>query len=892
MKYKLCFLTCLLAVGVLASCGTYDQNDYRSSNSELEDKKQLDAPANLRYDNGFLKWNVVEFATNYFVKIDGEEYSSNLNSFDLLTINLKSGNHEAMVKSIGSNEYYSSLYSNIVNFTYENPNEKPLELPDSVKTEDLFNNSDAYRVKEAKDSNGDSILTEAFTVYNHDYYIYQIGLIESVPLQENVETKKYNGQTKDTLEFTTTVSTTESIESTLESVVSKTAKVDSSIEASMSSSFILEFEIKSSISVSSSFTTSHSDSVTRAVSKTETYSKKVSYTFEPDISAVGHYRHILVGNIVVYFLEVYDHSTKEKLVGTKYSVISSTEVCLEYSKDDPTFSRSRFDTIEFTRSNSNLPKIEHDYTEAYDQIIDLQFDDKILSVIPNLGIMKINLNSFYTRDEDNVVKNIDYEFYSDNVLSIYPLYKGIPINQIIFEGLYNKVDEYGILLDNLVGDLSVKFEGNWDIEPDIVFKNLGLFSSHGESIFDFTKFENISIMFKGENYLESRSNSHEAIIKGKSINFYGGEASSLKILANTTSKMNGTKGIIANNLTIKGKNSLVTIKGGDAGDATTSSTDGYIGGNGIECLNFYAEGLLNFAIYGGNGGKGSQGSARAGNGGQGGNSLVADEQCYIEANEFVVVPGKGGDGANGLDGINGKNGSNAESDSTNNGGNGSNGADGQNGGNGGSTGIGILSNELLINCENNKAIIYQNGAGGKGGAGGRGGNGGSAGSKQTWTGSPNGNGKGGNAGAGGKGGDGGSTGFTGLPYKASNIDIKIPMQIELISLNKLSGQAGNGGKGGNGGDTGQTNRWGGNKDDAGYAGKGGNSGKTGDVLINEIYRSMIDGSLFIADNNAAIGYAGSPGMYALGKGPNNVGYSNKTNTNGISGGKGSLTYVS
>ncbi len=893
MKYKLCFLTCLLAIGMLASCGQQDPVVPNSSNSEPEEKKQLAAPENLRYENGFLKWNVVEFASNYFVSVDGEEYSSSLNSFDLLTINLQSGGHAAMVKSIGNSEYYSSPYSNPITFTYENSNDKPIEVQEPVKTEDVFDQNNAYKVKDTKDKNGDSVLAESFTIYNHDYYIYQIGLIESVPLQENVESKKYNGQTKDTLEFTTTVSTTEAIETTLESVVEDTIKIDKgfedSISASVGTSFAkLETELKIFSSVSKELTSSHSESVTKAASMTETYSKKVSYTFEPDISPVGHYRHILVGNIVVYFLEVYDHSTKEKLVGTKYSVISSTEICLEYSKDDPTFSRSRFDTIEFIRSNNDLPEIDCDYTEAYDQSIDSLFSDDVLSVLPNLGIMKVNLCSLYSRDEESTIKGIDYEFYSDNVLTIYPLYNGIPINQIIFEGKYNQKDAYGILLDKLVGDLSVDFGGNWDIVPDIVFKNLGLFSSHGESVFDFTKFDSISVTFKGENYIEGRSSSHESIIKGNNINFFGNSNSSLKVLANALSDNYGIKGISATDLTIKGNKTSVTVKGGDAAPGTTDDVDGYTGGTGIDCANLYAEGLLDFTIYGGSGGKGSQGSERAGNGGQGGNGITATANCYIETNELIVAPGKGGDGA---DGNNGTNGRSAPSDSKENGGSGGKASDGQNGGNGGSTGIGILCDELVINCSESKAIIYQNGAGGKGGNGGRGGNGGHAGSRQNIFGVAAGNGKGGNGGTGGNGGNGGTTGFTGLPYKVNSIDAKNSMQIELVSLDKLSGQAGNGGSGGNGGNTGQTERWGAYQSDAGQAGKGGNSGKTGDVLINELYKSMMDGSLFIADNKATIGHAGSPGMYALGSGSGNVGYSNKTNINGTSGGKGSVIYV-
>ena len=52
---------------------------------------QLEKPQNLRVDNNIAKWNVVEMADGYVLSIEGDEYSSQSNYFDLKVLELKMG---------------------------------------------------------------------------------------------------------------------------------------------------------------------------------------------------------------------------------------------------------------------------------------------------------------------------------------------------------------------------------------------------------------------------------------------------------------------------------------------------------------------------------------------------------------------------------------------------------------------------------------------------------------------------------------------------------------------------------------------------------------------------------------------------------------------------------
>lgn len=97
---------------------------------------QLDAPTGLKYSNNKLTWNYVDSASGYIVNVDGVEYSTSNNYYDLSNLDLIDGNeYIAKVKAKGdgyvkTNSDYSLDYV----FIYEKKDEQPLD-PD--KKEDL-----------------------------------------------------------------------------------------------------------------------------------------------------------------------------------------------------------------------------------------------------------------------------------------------------------------------------------------------------------------------------------------------------------------------------------------------------------------------------------------------------------------------------------------------------------------------------------------------------------------------------------------------------------------------------------------------------------------------------------------------------------------------------------
>ena len=95
---------------------------------------QLEKPQNLRVDNNIAKWNVVEMADGYVLSIEGDEYSSQSNYFDLKVLELKNGSYVLKVKAtskqvgVVNSEYseeYTYVVNKIVNEDNPNPNQKP-----------------------------------------------------------------------------------------------------------------------------------------------------------------------------------------------------------------------------------------------------------------------------------------------------------------------------------------------------------------------------------------------------------------------------------------------------------------------------------------------------------------------------------------------------------------------------------------------------------------------------------------------------------------------------------------------------------------------------------------------------------------------------------------------
>lgn len=152
------FLGLLICFGI---CGCNNQSG----------TMQLETPLNLRYDNGFLKWSIVENANEYIVAINLDEYKSESNIFDLTKIGLQEGQYTAKVKALGNGVYASSAFSSEITFNYgvSSPeNGTKLSTPKNIVYE---NNTFSWGAVEGASGYAIKINDEEYTTPSTSYVV-------------------------------------------------------------------------------------------------------------------------------------------------------------------------------------------------------------------------------------------------------------------------------------------------------------------------------------------------------------------------------------------------------------------------------------------------------------------------------------------------------------------------------------------------------------------------------------------------------------------------------------------------------------------------------------------------------------------------------------------------
>lgn len=192
------------------------------------------------------------------------------------------------------------------------------------------------------------------------YYIFNVGYIECVPLQENANYHRYSGTTEDTVTLSSSKSSSNEISNIVQEVETKSGEwhVGGSAEASYG-------PLKAGFEwgVSKQWNNTTTKTVEEVSKFTEEQSESIQYTWKPDISKPGYYRYVLEGTVTIFACIVYDPVKKQEIYSTSYSLVNESYWALEYS-ETPVFKNNEIEKLKLCDEYKNIigiePEIEYE----------------------------------------------------------------------------------------------------------------------------------------------------------------------------------------------------------------------------------------------------------------------------------------------------------------------------------------------------------------------------------------------------------------------------------------------------------------------------------------------------------------------------------------------------
>ena len=173
------------------------------------------------------------------------------------------------------------------------------------------------------------------------YYIFHLGELNGVPLQDNVDSFKYDGNDY-TYSFKKSYSSSQSISTSVKRAVENSTSWtrNFNISGSLSIKNIANIDLGYSKQWGESTITSAEKSYDETSNFSESYESSFQISFNENYPT-GYYRWILFGDIDVYAAIEYEIATGEYSF-ENYSVVASNYFTLDYCKDS-----SRFDDVEY-----------------------------------------------------------------------------------------------------------------------------------------------------------------------------------------------------------------------------------------------------------------------------------------------------------------------------------------------------------------------------------------------------------------------------------------------------------------------------------------------------------------------------------------------------------------
>lgn len=224
---------------------------------------------------------------------------------------------------------------------------------------------------------------KSFYDKNYNYWVFEMGLIVDVPLEETYSYIKYNGGNLKR-EVTTTKTSASSIKNVSEQSATNFTSWSDSHSVNIGGNISFGIKNKAEINIAAGYNYVHTNSGSNSDAWSKTFEECESYS-ETEVKTTtlafdencekGYYRYVYIGVVKVYVAIIQDRSTG-KYYNDTYTEIKAYGYCLDFNADSPIF-----DICDTNKLDFDLSLIE----ELPEPVVKLPVD-----VVPT-GIINVNL---------------------------------------------------------------------------------------------------------------------------------------------------------------------------------------------------------------------------------------------------------------------------------------------------------------------------------------------------------------------------------------------------------------------------------------------------------------------------------------------------------------------
>ncbi len=329
-----------------------------------------------------------------------------------------------------------------------------------IQTTEFLDNSNKYKIVDSFKVNGEKY-----------YYIFELGTINCMPMNQNGAPGIYFDGRNTQLSFSLSETNKEISASLVESEIENSIELTTStyVEGSVSAplAHFLEAAITVGIekSVTKGITISDIESYYNSVSKETTFKQSATYTMDPK-DPVGYYFYTPLASVKVYEVVVYDPSTQkieymfnynqygESLPGLYYSPTSfleCNEITIDFDESKLPFLNEPSKTLSTKIEVSVDPAGGNCDTEKLDLQIGSTYGD-----LPQVTKKGYDFQ-YWSCDGQKITEN-DMVISESPIVAVWKLRTSanIPIQQTIEVSSTHKLNPFGFLIPGYNGESSAK----------------------------------------------------------------------------------------------------------------------------------------------------------------------------------------------------------------------------------------------------------------------------------------------------------------------------------------------------------------------------------------------------------------------------------------------------
>lgn len=280
--------------------------------------------------------------------------------------------------------------------------------------ENMFVAPTRYNIEASENPYDDIISFKDDSFY---YYLFYLGDIQYVPLQENINVYKYDGRDYE-FSITTKKSTSSSIEKQVTNVIehctdwmsSWSSSLENKVSASigvgkLGASISANLEVGYSDSIETSKKITASESFTEAEEYTEEYSETFKFAFNNSFD-YGYYRYILMGELSVYGVVIYDF--KNDIYGlTNYSVLSACYFTFDYCESSAKFDNDNYNVLPFVFDEQYIKNLPMPNYSIYEGSLSEDSGETGTGNLPSEDLSKRSIDITFMRESCKLDNGFD-----------------------------------------------------------------------------------------------------------------------------------------------------------------------------------------------------------------------------------------------------------------------------------------------------------------------------------------------------------------------------------------------------------------------------------------------------------------------------------------------------